>query len=41
MQFAAKVTKMGEKMIIIIPKNYHKLVQNQDLKDVMVTLEKI
>jgi hypothetical protein len=41
MEFAAKVTKMGDKIIIIIPKNYHKLIEKQDLKDVIVTLEKI
>jgi len=41
MQFAAKVSNMGDKIIIIIPKNYHTLIQKQGLKTVMVTLEKI
>jgi hypothetical protein len=41
MQFAAKIVNMGDKKIIIIPKNYHTIVENEDLKLCMITLEKI
>tara|TARA_R110002096_G_scaffold41770_2_gene112751 strand:- start:96 stop:221 length:126 start_codon:yes stop_codon:yes gene_type:complete len=41
MQIAVKISKMGDKLIIIIPKNYHKLITKEDMKDVMITLEKI
>jgi hypothetical protein len=41
MEFAGKISKMGDKLIIIVPKNYHKIVIKQKLKDVMVKLEKI
>jgi len=41
MQMAVKISKMGDKLIIIIPKNYHKLIDKEQLKEVMMTLEKI
>ncbi len=41
MQIAVKISKMGDKLIIIIPKNYHKLIMKEEMKDVMMTLEKI
>ena len=41
MEFAGKISKMGDKLIIVIPKNYHKIVEKTDLKEIMVKIEKI
>ena len=42
MEFVGKVSKMGDKMIIIIPKNYHKIVEKEKLvSEVQVNVKKI
>lgn len=43
LEFVTKIARMGdEKRIIIIPKNYHKLIKKESLdEEVRVTIEKI
>ena len=43
MEFMGKVSKMGDKLIIIIPKNYHKLIQKEKLVsgEVSVKVERV
>jgi|APSaa5957512535_1039671.scaffolds.fasta_scaffold81142_1 hypothetical protein len=43
MEFVGKISKMGDKLIIIIPKNYHNLSKKEHLesKEVFVSVTKV
>jgi len=43
MEFVGKISKMGDKMIIIIPKNYHNLLKKDklDSSEVSVKVDKV
>ncbi|MCA9812678.1 MAG: hypothetical protein KC483_07430 [Nitrosarchaeum sp.] len=42
-ELVTKISNMGDKKIIIIPKNYHELLKKRNLldKEISVTLEQI
>lgn len=39
MEFVGKVSQMGDKMIIIIPKNYHDILKKEKLEKGVVSVK--